>query len=150
MSLRIPPVVVFFVFALAMYLFSLVLPVGVFEFFGRLLLVKVLVGFALLIGVASVLQFFAKKTTVDPRTPSKANVLVTNGIYKFTRNPMYLALLVMLLAVGAFLGNAFNSIIAAGFVSYMNRFQIVPEEQMLAQKFGTAYQRYLSKTRRWF
>ena len=150
MELKLPPVIVFLLFALGMYLLSLWLPFGFFDFFGRLLLAKVLIGLAVTIGLISLVQFFRSKTTVNPQKPNRASSLVTNGLYAFSRNPMYLALLLLLLAVGLYFGNAFNTLIAAGFVGYMNRFQIIPEERLLLDKFGKAYTQYLTKTRRWF
>lgn len=63
---------------------------------------------------------------------------------------MYLALLLVLVAWGLWLGNAFNTIVAAGFVSYMNVFQIIPEEKILHQVFGKEYQQYCVFVRRWF
>lgn len=150
MELKVPPVIVFIVFALAMYLLNLVLPVGFFDFFGRILLAKILVGIAVVVGCLGLVPFFVKKTTVDPTKPEKASVLITNGVYKFSRNPMYFSLLVVLLALGILLGNAFNTLVAAGFVGYMNRFQIIPEERMLLEKFGKPYKEYLTRTRRWF
>ena len=62
---------------------------------------------------------------------------------------MYLALLLFLLAFSLWLGNAFNILLAAGFVSYMNRFQISPEERALAASFGEPYKAYLKQVRRW-
>jgi protein-S-isoprenylcysteine O-methyltransferase Ste14 len=63
---------------------------------------------------------------------------------------MYLALLLILLAWGLWLGNAFNTLLAAGFVGYMNRFQIIPEEEALTAMFGKRYQQYCKQVRRWF
>jgi len=94
--------------------------------------------------------FSKKKTAVHPYKLEKTVVLVTSGVYKITRNPMYLAMLLLLLALALVLGNAFNILVVAGFVSYMNRFQIAEEEKFLAQKFGKEYTSYLIKTRRWF
>jgi len=150
MELKVPPVIVFLVFALGMYFLSTLLPFGFFDFFGRLMLAKVFIGLAASIGLISLIQFFMSKTTVNPNAPDKATILVTNGLYTFSRNPMYLALLLLLLAVGLYFGNAFNTLIAAGFIGYMNRFQILPEEKILLDKFGKHYTTYLTKTRRWF
>ena len=150
MELKLPPVIVFFVFGLLMFLLQMFLPFGFFDFFGRQVMVKVLAGMAVGILAVSVFQFFRTKTTVDPSTPSKASKLVTGGLYAFTRNPMYLGMLLLLLSWGLKLGNAFNVLLAAGFVFYMNTFQIIPEEKILANKFGKEYMRYLTKTRRWF
>ncbi len=109
-----------------------------------------LFGLGVLVILISVIQFFITKTTVDPLNPKKTSNLVTNGVYKFTRNPMYLGMLLFLLAFGLKLGNAFNTLIAAGFVSYMNRFQIKPEEEVLREMFGKEYNIYCKLTRRWF
>ncbi|CAG2531524.1 Protein-S-isoprenylcysteine O-methyltransferase Ste14 [Maribacter dokdonensis] len=150
MELKVPPVIVFLCFGSIMYLLDLVLPIGYFDFFGRLMLAKFLVGIGMVIALLALLQFRFAKTTVDPTKPDKAQSLVVSGVFKFSRNPMYLALLLILLALGIFLGNAFNTLVAAGFVAYMNRFQIIPEEQILLNKFGRSFKDYCILTRRWF
>lgn len=150
MELKVPPVLVFLFFALVMYLVSLFLPIGFFDFFGRFILAKMLVAMAALIGLISIFQFFKNKTTVDPVHPDKVSKLVTSGLYKYSRNPMYLALLLVLLGLGLYLGNAFNTLVAAGFVGYMNRFQIIPEERILLDRFDREYKSYQIATRRWF
>ncbi|MBA4744250.1 MAG: isoprenylcysteine carboxylmethyltransferase family protein [Muricauda sp.] len=150
MKIKVPPALVMLVFGGIMYVLDRFLPVGEFDFFGKKLLIWSLFGFGSLVILISVIQFLVKKTTTDPLNPNKASKLITNGIYKFTRNPMYLGMLLFLLAFGLKLGNAFNTIIAAGFVSYMNRFQIKPEEEVLAKMFGKEYNIYCKLTRRWF
>jgi protein-S-isoprenylcysteine O-methyltransferase Ste14 len=111
---------------------------------------KALLGMAMAIALLALIQFLMAKTTLDPARPYKASALVTNGIYRFSRNPMYLALLMVLLAWGLHLGNAFNTLVAAAFVGYMNRFQISAEEKALTKLFGNAYQQYCVNVRRWF
>ena len=150
MNLKLPPALVFLIFSFLMYLLSRLLPFGDFEFFGRDYLLLFLMGMAVLIAIISLFQFFTSKTTIDPRTPFKATKLVSGGIYRFTRNPMYLAILLVLLAWGLWLGNAFNALLAAGFVGYMNKFQIRPEEEALATIFGKEFQLYCTQVRRWF
>ena len=150
MELKVPPALVFLCFGLMMYLLAEFLPIGYFDFYGRMLLTKILVGIGVLIGVLALFQFKRASTTIDPTKPDKASNLVVGGIFKFSRNPMYLALLLVLLALGVFLGNAFNTLIAAGFVGYMNRFQIIPEERILLEKFGRSFKDYCILTRRWF
>lgn len=150
MELKIPPALVFICFGVLMYLLAEFLPVGQFEFFGQRYLIIILLAMAMVIALLALFQFFRAKTTAGPSRPYKASTLVTNGIYGFTRNPMYLALLMILLAWGLSLGNAFNTVVAAGFVGYMNRYQIVAEELALEKLFGKAYQQYCVKVRRWF
>lgn len=150
MELKLPPIVVLFIFALLMYLLDRFLPFGEFEFFGRYYLSTGLIISAVLISFISFGQFFRKKTTIDPTNPEKASNLITSGIFAFSRNPIYLALLLLLLAFGLRLGNAFNVLLAAGFVSYMNRFQIAPEEKALVKLFGKEFERYCKNVRRWF
>lgn len=150
MKLKIPPVLVFLSFGLLMYLLAEFLPVGYFDFFGRRYLMIALAMFAIPITVVALFQFYAASTTIDPARPDKTKKLVANGIYAYTRNPMYLAMLLLLLAWGVWLGNAFNTLFAAGFVAYMNRFQIEPEEQALLKIFDKHYKQYCLLARRWF
>lgn len=150
MKLKIPPAVVFLVFGLLMYLLAEFLPFGNFDFFGRHYLMLALCVLALIIASIALFQFFGAKTTLDSLEPAKASTLVEKGIYAYTRNPMYLAMLLLLLAWGVWLGNAFNTLLAAAFVAYMNRFQIISEEQALTQIFGKNYKQYCLLVRRWF
>jgi len=149
MKLKLPPVIVLAIFGLLMFLCAKILPFGYFNFFGRIYLMCVLLSIALLIGVTAVLQFLKQKTTVDPMNPNKVSSLVTSGLYKFSRNPMYLAMLLLLIGFCLWLGNAFNSLLIAGFIHYMNKFQIFPEEEILQNRFGKAYKVYCTKVRRW-
>lgn len=150
MKLKLVPVLVTTLFALAMFGLARWLPVGQFSFFGQWYLMYFLVALAMFIALVALWQFKSAKTTVNPVALQQTSALVTNGIYAYTRNPMYLALLLLLLSWGLYLGNAFNTLMAAGFVYYMNAFQIQPEEQVLESKFGKEYKRYLKAVRRWF
>ncbi|MEM1339240.1 MAG: isoprenylcysteine carboxylmethyltransferase family protein [Bacteroidota bacterium] len=150
MEIKIPPVFVIMGFGLLMYLLDSFLPVGEFDFFGRLPLAYIALAIGFLIASIALFQFWRTKTTIDPLQPEKASKLVRNGIFNYTRNPMYLALLLVLIGWGLYLGNAFNTILAAGFVYFMNYFQIRPEEEALLKKFGKEYQLYCKAVRRWF
>ncbi len=94
-------------------------------------------------------RFKRTKTTVDPRTPEAASALVVSGVYRVTRNPMYLGLLVNLFAWAYFVSNGLSFLFLPAFVLYMNRFQIRLEERALQSKFGQAYADYRSQVRRW-
>ena len=106
-------------------------------------------GLALAVVVIAVRGFRKAKTTVDPFHPESASAIVTSGIYRFTRNPMYLGFLLVLIALAIFLGNWISALMPLVFVIYMNRFQIAPEERALRLRFGTSYEAYLHSVRRW-
>ena len=108
---------------------------------------------AAVIGIAiagmGVFSFRRAKTTVNPMKPDASSALVMSGIYRLTRNPMYLGILLLLIGWGIFLSNALAFLVLPGFVLYMNRFQIEPEERALARLFGQAFVTYRSQVRRW-
>lgn len=149
LELKIPPVAVFFVFAAIMWLLTTAVPSA-----GVVLLAKkpIAVGIAAIGGVfagAGILSFFRAKTTLNPIAPGTAAVLVTTGVYAVTRNPMYLSLLFVLAGWAVYLAN-FTALVALPlFVAYLNVFQILPEERALASLFGSEFQAYCNKVRRW-
>ncbi|HHB82110.1 MAG TPA: isoprenylcysteine carboxylmethyltransferase family protein [Devosia sp.] len=103
----------------------------------------------LIIMLVSAFHFFKAKTTLNPMDPKKSSTLVTNGLYAFSRNPIYLADILFLLSWGFFLSNIFSLILVLGFAPYLTRFQIKPEERALEKTFGDEYLAYKSKVRRW-
>ncbi|SNZ00615.1 methyltransferase family protein [Flagellimonas pacifica] len=148
--MKVLPVLAMLIFGGLMYVLDKFLPFGEFDFFGRQRLYKFLLILAFLVILFGIFQFARAKTTTNPIDLSRTSKLVTNGIYKYTRNPMYLGMLLILLAFGLKLGNAFNTLLAAGFVYYMNHFQIKKEEEALLKLFGKEYSMYCKATRRWF
>lgn len=94
-------------------------------------------------------ELFRAKTTVSPFTPERTSSLVKSGIFKYSRNPMYLSALLLLFAWGIFLASPLPVVFPAGFFLYVTHFQILPEEEILAQRFGETYAAYKSETRRW-
>ena len=89
------------------------------------------------------------KTTINPLTPEKTSTFVRTGIYGVTRNPMYLGLLFVITGWSVFLASAYALLGLPGFVLYIGRFQITPEERMLEKLFGSAYSDYRLKVPRW-
>ncbi|MEZ4808834.1 MAG: isoprenylcysteine carboxylmethyltransferase family protein [Allomuricauda sp.] len=148
--MKVLPALVMIFFGGMMYILAKFLPFGDFDFFGRWELVYFFLGLSVLVIFTAVLQFAVAKTTTNPIQLDKTSKLVKTGIYQYTRNPMYLGMLFFLLAFGLALGNAFNTLLAAGFVSYMNHFQIKHEEKALTEIFGKEYGKYCRETRRWF
>ena len=104
---------------------------------------------ALIIGLSAVFGFHRAKTTVNPLKPEASTALVTGGIYQWTRNPMYLAMLLVLVAWACIVSNWASLAMLPLFVAYLNRFQIGPEERALHARFGAEFESYRRKVRRW-
>jgi len=149
MSLQIPPVLRMASGAIAGLFLSRSLPVADFEAPGAAWVGAALLLASLMILVRSVASFIRWRTTVDPMRPDKADVLVTDGLYRFSRNPMYLAFAILLAGGAVLLGNGAALIAPAVFVWLVTLLQIKPEERALRQKFGAAYDAYCARTRRW-
>jgi len=97
----------------------------------------------------SLLQFFRVHTSINPLRPEKASTLVTTGMYRLTRNPMYMGLLLLLVGWGVFLGSLLPFACIPLFIFVLTRQQIIPEELILEQKFGQQYHDYKVSVRRW-
>ena len=99
--------------------------------------------------IAGVLSFKLAKTTVNPSKPEQASKLITSGIYRLSRNPMYVGLAFILVAWGIWLSSLWALLCVAGFIAYLTFFQIMPEERALTKLFGEEYIAYKAKVRRW-
>jgi len=149
LELKVPPLLVVVIAALLMWAVARVTPRLTLPYPGRVLVAAALLISGIAIVVMGVLAFRKARTTVDPRFPENASHIVSGGIYRFTRNPMYLGMLVVLIAWMALLSNVVTSVIPALFALYITRWQIVPEERALAEKFGAEYEAYCKSVRRW-
>lgn len=149
LELKIPPVFVSLIAAGLMWLAAHAVPGLGFALPLRrpLVLAPVLAGIAT--AVAGIVAIRRAKTTGNPRQPATASALVTAGIYRFTRNPMYLGLLLLLAGWAAWLANGAALLLLPAFVAYLTRFQIMVEERALTANFGPAYVAYLARVRRW-
>ena len=103
----------------------------------------------ILILLNPVLKFKKSKTTINPIKFKKVNKLVTSGIYKYSRNPMYLGLLMIVISSSIFYLNIYSILTPLFFYVWINRFQIKREEIFLTEKFGKEYLLYMTRTRRW-
>ncbi len=101
------------------------------------------------IGLIAFFQFRKAATTVHPMKPQESSALVAGGVYRFTRNPMYLGMLLILTAWGLWLANAAALLALPVFVAYISRFQIAPEERALEARFGASFADYRRAVRRW-
>ncbi|MEK8084825.1 isoprenylcysteine carboxylmethyltransferase family protein [Aquabacterium sp. A3] len=99
--------------------------------------------------LAGLYEFWRFKTTVNPLSPARASQLVTRGVYRITRNPMYVGLALNLLAWALYLDKPLTLLGPVAFMAYITRFQIQPEEQALLGLFGEPYAHYMQSTRRW-
>ncbi|MDN6860269.1 isoprenylcysteine carboxylmethyltransferase family protein [Pseudomonas sp. CAN2814] len=142
---RIPPPLVAFVTAVLMWLAVRPIdPPG-----NRLWLALLVVLAGVAVCLAGVASFRRARTTVNPLKPESASSLVVAGIYRHTRNPMYLGFAIILLGWCVFLGSALAVIGVAAFVLYIGRFQIRPEERALRELFGAEFEAFCGRVRRW-
>lgn len=109
----------------------------------------VLVGVGLVFDVLGLLAFRRAKTTVNPLSPGKASSLVATGVYRVTRNPMYVGMALVLSGWAVLLAYLPAVLGPVLFVAFITRFQIVPEERFMAAKFGGDYTRFCQQVRRW-
>lgn len=149
LELKIPPVIVVAIAALLMWLMAWALPGWRFVFPGYVMVAIALVVAGGFISAAGVVEFRRARTTVNPMKPGDSSSLVASGVYRWTRNPMYLGFAVVLFGWAVLLASPVSLLVLPAFVLYMNRFQIVPEERALTSLFGAGFERYCERVRRW-
>ena len=149
LELKVPPPIVALVLALLMWLTPALAGLVQIPYPARVLCAVVLVCVGQGIGIAGIVAFRRAKTTVNPVKASSASSLVIRGVYRHTRNPMYVGLLLTLLAWALFLPNPLTVLWVVVYVLYITRFQIIPEERVLASLFGAEYEAYKGTVRRW-
>tara|TARA_Y100000588_G_C14164802_1_gene886446 strand:- start:752 stop:1198 length:447 start_codon:yes stop_codon:yes gene_type:complete len=147
MKKRIPPPLIAMLCVLIIFLSKSIFPSFVFSYKLQLGIFVSTIGFLLLI--VSVKSFIDNKTTINPLNLKKSTYLVTSGVFRFSRNPMYLGMLLFLLGTAIILNIIGGLIISILFIFYMNFFQIIPEEKALQNLFGKNYRNYRKTVRRW-
>jgi len=149
MELKIPPVVQALIFGILIWAADRWVPLGRLEgsWLTGVAILFLIGGFAL--GFLGIATFQKAQTTIRPENPERASRIVGHGVYKMTRNPMYLGSACILIAWSLFIGSWVGLIFVALFMLYITRFQIMPEERILTQKFGDEYKVYQAKVRRW-
>ena len=110
---------------------------------------SIIILFGIIIILSAIVLFKKYKTTITPLKPSKASKLIVNGVYKFSRNPMYLGLLLVLIGVGIMLNPIGGIFFIPLFILYLNYFQIIPEENAMIQLFKGEFLKYKRNVRRW-
>ena len=149
LELKVPPLVLVLVLAVAMWFAAMQLPSLAFTLPWRHGLAVTISGVGILFLLAGGYAFQKTKTTFNPMKPDTASSVVASGIYRVSRNPMYVGFLFALIGWATWLSHPLPFLLLPVFVAYMNRFQISPEERALSAKFGEEYDAYKQGVRRW-
>ena len=147
MSNRIPPPIVTFICGITIYYSKSFFNQFLSYSNNRLSIFLLILG--LFIFISAVSSFRKQKTTVNPLAPKQASSLVVSGIFKYSRNPMYLGMLIVLLSISFKFNLAGGIVISLFFYLFITRFQIFPEEEAMNELFGDEFIEYSNKTRRW-
>ena len=149
LELKVIPPVQLIIASVLMYSLTTFFPHNYFILPISLPITVFLILVAISIGAFALYDFHKHKTTFHPHTPEKTSKVVDSGVFAYSRNPMYLSLVITLIALAVYLQNYTSFIIIPLFIWYITRFQIIPEEKMLDKLFPNDYQAYCQKVRRW-
>ena len=144
---RLPPLLLVLLLTIAMLVLDRALPLFRIHNPALVYLGVGLVSLGVLIVLASAGLFRLRKTTLNPF--GEPATVVQDGFYRFSRNPMYLGMLLVLAGNAIWLGNFLALLFAPVFVAIMSRYYIAREEQILDARFGDAYRAYCRRVRRW-
>ena len=147
MNNKIPPPIVTLTFGLLIYFTKSVFPTFTNGLLNILSLLSLIIG--LLILISAVSSFKKQQTTVNPISIEKASSLVVTGIFKYSRNPMYLGMVLILLSISFKFNLIGGIVLTVLFAGYITKFQIIPEEIVMNKLFGDEFEKYKNKTRRW-
>ncbi len=147
MKIKIPPPLIVVFLTTLVYLSSNFIIGFELPFRTQISILLLLIGLSVLF--IPVFQFFKSKTTINPQNFKNVNNLVSSGIFKISRNPMYLGMLIIIMSTVVYYFNYFSVLTPFIFYFWINEFQIKREEKKLEEKFGSDYKKYKSKTRRW-
>ncbi len=149
LKLRIPPLILVLIVLWLMFLTAFKAPQAQWHCPFRELISLAIVMLGGVCAALGVMQFRQAQTTFDPRIPEQSSKLVTSGIYQYSRNPMYVGFVLILVGWGVFLCNYAAFVWVPVFVLYLNQHQIKPEEEALLRSFKSEYVQYCKKVRRW-
>jgi protein-S-isoprenylcysteine O-methyltransferase Ste14 len=149
LELKIPPLVLMIIFGALMALSSVFLPHTLLDQNATILVLFCSVTVALALSLSASYSFKKANTTVNPLLPQATHALVTQGIYQYSRNPMYVGFTICLIGWAVFLNCPWLLPHILVFVSYLTRFQIKPEERILTTLFAKQYTDYQQHVRRW-
>ena len=147
MKNKIPPPIVTLFFGLCIYFSQELFPEFNLEYFTILSYVSYFAGLSILI--LAVLLFRKQNTTVNPVKIDNASSLVTSGVFKFSRNPMYLGMVMILFGLALMFNLVGGIFFVLLFMIYITKFQIRPEEEVMERLFGEDFIKYKHKVRMW-
>ena len=146
---KIPPPVIGALVAAGMWAVAEVGPQFDLALLAKYIVAGALVVVGLAFDLLGLIAFRASRTTINPLRPERSTALVTGGVYRVTRNPMYVGMALLLLAWAVYLSSLLSLAGPLVFVLYIARFQIQPEERALQAIFGDDFARYAACVRRW-
>ena len=146
---RVPPPLVVVLIGTAMAVIAWSTPAVEITNPLRLGVGGVVIALGALLVVQGARTFWRNETTIDPVGLERASTLVTNGLFRLSRNPMYVGFAAMLVGWAVCIASPWSLLGPVGFVLFTNRFQIIPEERVMRAKFGRAYDDYRAHVRRW-
>ena len=149
LELRIPPVLQLILIAVAMWALKQAFPALEAPIPGSIGFTAGFVGAGSIVALLGVIEFRKARTTVDPRFPERTERMVVSGVYRISRNPMYLGFVLILLGWACCLANSLSFLLIPVFVYYIDRFQIQPEERCMLSRFGDEFKAYAARVRRW-
>jgi protein-S-isoprenylcysteine O-methyltransferase Ste14 len=149
LKLKVPPLIVLFLMGIVMWAVARSVPGLDFTLPGAVPLAATATVAGVIVSVSGVASFRRAGTSVNPLKPGSSSSLVCSGVYRFTRNPMYLGFLLILVGWSMILSNFLAFLPIPGFVLYLNHFQIEPEEEVLTARFGQEFVDYRTRVRRW-
>tara|TARA_X000001036_G_scaffold340400_1_gene319657 strand:+ start:275 stop:730 length:456 start_codon:yes stop_codon:yes gene_type:complete len=147
LTTKIPPPIITLIFGLIIY-FSKTFFNQFFSYNNNIISLFLLI-LGLTVFILAVKAFNRQKTTVNPLEPRKASSLVSSGIFKYSRNPMYLGMLIILLSISFKFNLVGGIVVSLLFYLFITRFQIFPEEEAMNELFGDEFIEYSNRTRRW-
>ena len=149
MENRIPPPLVVVLIGAAMAVIAWFTPALEIGSNVRVAVGGIAIALGALVAVQGARMFWRNKTTINPVDLESASALVTSGVFRFSRNPMYVGFTALLVGWAVCLAAPWALVGPVAFVLFTNRFQIIPEERVMRDKFGQAYDDYQAQVRRW-
>ncbi len=146
---RVPPPLAVVLIGVAMAVIACFTPVVEVGNFVRFASGGVLIALGAWVAVQGARTFRRNQTTIDPVELGKASALVTSGVFRWSRNPMYVGFTAALVGWAVCLAAPWAIFGPVAFVLFTNRFQIIPEERVMRAKFGQVYDDYRAQVRRW-